>query len=72
MTTPQSAKEAYLGALETRREINKWLALPRCATCLRYAVEDNSCIKFGPMPPDSAFVIHADPCPDYCDEQIPF
>ena len=73
MTTPLTAKQEYMSALQTQRDIQAWLDKPRCTQCERYDQITSNCQKFGPVPPDAAFVIHATPCPEYMNiDDIPF
>lgn len=71
MTTP-TAKQEYLQALQTKRDIERWLDLPRCTNCQNYSQTASHCPKFGPVPPDAAFAVHASPCPGYAFEDVPF
>jgi len=72
MTTSLTAKQEYMSALQTQRDIQSWLDKPRCTHCENYDNTASHCLKFGPVPSESAFVIHATPCPQYQFENIPF
>jgi len=72
MTTPLTAKQEYMSALQTQRDIKIWLDKPRCTACEHYDPIASNCYKFGPVPPDAAYSIHAAPCPEYVLDDIPF
>ena len=68
-----SDKQQYLQALQTRKQIDAWLDLPRCANCENYLPASGStCKVFGPVPEDAAFTVHQNPCPHYTFDDIPF
>lgn len=67
-----SAKQQFLQAQQTKRDIDQWIAKPRCANCDRYNPAGSHCAAFGLVPVEAAFVIHASPCPQYQFDSIPF
>lgn len=68
-----SDKQQYLQALQTRKQIDAWLDLPRCANCENYLPASNStCKVFGPVPEDAAFAVHTSKCQSYIFDNIPF
>ena len=68
-----SDKQQYLQALQTRKQIDAWLDLPRCANCENYLPASGStCKVFGPVPEGAAFIAHQNPCPHYTFDNIPF
>ena len=67
-----NAKAEFLQAMQTKRQIEDWVRLPRCANCERYASTGSKCDIFGSVPEDQVFVIHATPCPHYQFDDIPF
>ena len=67
----KTAKEEYEAAHQAKRDIEKWIKLPRCYNCENYEHE-NACAKFGPIPPHAVHAIHVEPCPLYAHDDIPF